>query len=173
MNYPGFFSPGLYAPSNAPLVPVVPPKPVVPVTGGRGLLQAAVKICDSVTNGLKFQTQVQVQRYTGLSDDGLGTKTYSTSVPVRSILEKRQRHVRTANGGLAMSVATILFLDTAGLVKATPAVTLVNGNVHPEGLVDTEDFILLPDGSRQAILSVGGYIIPQTGIGVYTEVYLG
>lgn len=169
MSYPGQYV-GAYFPGTDVASTPQPPKPA---TGGSSLLQQVVKICDDVTNSLKFQTLVQVMRYIGPSDDGLGTKQYATSSTIRAVLEKRQRHVKTPNGGLAYSTATLIFLDATGLLSATPEVTLPNGNVHQAGLVDVDDYIILPDGTQQTIVSVGGYVIPQTGHPVATEVALG
>jgi len=131
------------------------------------LLTDVLGIADGVTKSLGFQSSITFRRY--LSSDGYGVETYGTPVPLSTVLEYKQRSVKTANGEMAQSTATLTMLDLPALIEATPLV--VGGGL--EGWVHTKDEITLPNGAKPPILNVGGFVDGGTGRLIPTEVYLG
>jgi RNase P/RNase MRP subunit POP5 len=84
------------------------------------------------------------------------------ATPLQAIVDWKQRQLRTQEGILSVSRASVAFLNVQALSTAT------NG----EGVND-EDIIVLPDGTTGPILDMGGFIDAGTGHPVATEVYLG
>lgn len=123
------------------------------------VLRKGVKIADDITKPL--QGTVMYSRY--ISEDGYGNKTYSPeNVPMKAIIDWRQRQVRTLSGVLSVSRATVMFLSITQIVVVTSG----------EGIND-QDRIILPDGTTGPILDMSGFIDAQTGHPIATEVYLG
>lgn len=122
------------------------------------VLRAGVKIADKVTKPV--QPMVSFERY--LSVDGYGTKTYASIAPLAAVVDWKQKQVRTMNGILSVSRASVLFLDVAALSKATGG----------QG-IDDSDRITLPDGTTGPILDMSGFIDAGTGHPLATEVFLG
>lgn len=127
------------------------------------IVRSAVKIADEVTKPL--QATVSFRHY--VSSDWQGTKIYdpplaSPATSLRAIVDWKQKQVRTQEGILSVSRASVMFLDIAALVAATGG----------EG-VDDNDLIVLPDGTTGPILDMSGFIDAGTGRPVATEVWLG
>jgi hypothetical protein len=122
------------------------------------VVRSAVKIADNVTKPL--QATVTYQRY--LSSDAYGTKVYGGVVSLRAIVDWKQKQLRTPEGVLSVSRASVMFLDVAALVSATSG----NG-------IDDNDLIVLPDGTTGPILDMAGFIDAGTKQPLATEVFLG
>lgn len=131
------------------------------------VLRSGVKIADGITKPL--QAQVQYWQYIG--SDGYGAKnyhpTYNPESPtngfkLKAIVDWKQKQVRTMEGILTVSRASILLLDITAVVFATSG----------DGISD-EDLFLLPDGTTGPILDMAGFIDAGTGHPIATEVFLG
>lgn len=126
------------------------------------LLQTIVGICDSVTDGLRFQTKVTYRRWLG-NENGYGDERLNPPKKIRAVVEYKQTNVTSPSGTESVSKVNVLFLDLKTLMKAT------NNNG-----VTVQDEVTLPDGTTGPLLSVGGFVDPQLGVGkmVYTQVYM-
>lgn len=127
------------------------------------VVRSAVAIVDGVTAPL--QATVSFRHY--VSSDAYGTKLYTPdeSLPaaqLKAIVDFKQKQLRTSEGILSVSRASVIFLDIAALLAAT----------NNEGL-DDHDIIVLPDGSTGDILDMGGFVDAVLGIPVATEAFLG
>jgi hypothetical protein len=123
------------------------------------VLRAGVKVADSVTKPL----QAEVTYYRAVADtSGYGNFTYPTSVKLRAIVDFARKQVRTREGILTVTRATIDLLDVAAVVTATGG----------EGIGNDDRFIL-PDGDTGPILDISGFIDAGTGQPVATTVMLG
>lgn len=131
------------------------------------VLRTGVKIADGVTKPL--QATVQYWRY--ISQDSYGTSTYSppfnaesptNGLRLKAIVDWKQKQVRTMEGILTVSRASVTFLDILAVVVATSG----------EGISDL-DLIVLPDGTTGPILDMAGFIDAGTGHPIATEVFLG
>jgi len=123
------------------------------------ILRAGVKIADRVTKPL--QATVTFTHFAN-PPDLYGTEPTVTSTTLRAIVDWKQRQLRTMQGELTVSRASVLFLDIAALVAAT------NG-----AGIDDHDVIVLPDGTTGPILDMSGFIDAGTGHPIATEVFLG
>lgn len=127
------------------------------------LLSKVVGIANKVTKSLKFQALVSYDKCTGVSTDGYGTLLYENGpVLLSAIVEMKQEQVTTLTGILAISRASILFIDTPALIAATGGVP-----------IDSNDTITLPDGTSGPILNVAGFVDAGAIYPVTTQVYLG
>lgn len=131
------------------------------------ILTDALKVVDGVTKSLKLQATVTFERY--MSSTGYGAEVYGGAATLSAILEYKQRSVRTSTGELAQSTATLTIVDLPALIAVTPAVT----GGGKAGWVFTKDRITLPNGTKQPILNVGGFVDGGSGQLIPTEVYLG
>lgn len=122
------------------------------------VVRSAVKVADKVTKPL--QATVTLQHYVG--ENGYGAKTYLSAVSLPAIVDWKQKQLRTMEGVLSVSRASVMFLDVAALMAAT----------NNEG-VDDNDLITLPDGTTGPILDMTGFIDAGTTNPVATEVFLG
>jgi len=122
------------------------------------VVRAAVDVANVVTKPL--QALVTFQRYTG--EDAYGTRTFSTAVQLRAIVDWKQKQVRQQSGILSVTRASVMFIDIDALSAATGG----------EG-VDDNDLIVLPDGTTGPILDMSGFIDAGTGHPIATEVFLG
>lgn len=120
-------------------------------------LRSGVKVANSVTKPL--QGTVQFEHCNGADQYG---PTYDSPVPMLAIIDEKQQQVRTSSGVLAASRCQLTFLDVAAIVAAT-------GN---DGRIKSTDLITMPDGSKGAILSVGGFVDAGTGVAVATDVWI-
>lgn len=130
------------------------------MTAGPTILRKAVQIADRITKKLNLPSDVLF--YRAITDDSTGTKTYAAAVPLKAIVDWKQRQLRTPQGVLSVSRASVLFLDTAALSAAT------NG----EG-IDDNDVIVLADGTSGPILDMTGFVDAGTTHPIATEVWLG
>jgi hypothetical protein len=130
------------------------------------LLTTIVKIADSVTNSLKFQTYVTYRQWIG-NETGYGDEKLNPAKKIRAVVEFKQQNVTTSAGTETVSKLSVLFIDLPALMKAT----------NNAGL-SVQDFIQLPDGTTGPILSLDGFVDPSIGVGaakgkmVYTQVYM-
>lgn len=122
------------------------------------VLRSGVKIADNVTKPL--QPRVSYRRY--LSEDGYGTKQYGPVVFLNAIVDWKQKQVRTKEGTLSVTRASVLFLNIKDVVDATSG----------QGIGE-DDEIVLPDGTTGPILDMSGFIDAGTGHPLATEVFLG
>lgn len=122
------------------------------------VLRKGVAIANTVTKPV--QANVTYERYQ--STDGYGTKTYASATTLKAIVDWKQLQVRTRDGVLTVSRATVIFIDIDALKAAT----------SNAGISD-HDKITLPDGTSGPILNMSGFIDAGTGIPLATEVYLG
>ena len=123
------------------------------------VLRAGVKIADSVTKPL----QAEVTYSRAVADpSGYGAFTYPTSVKLRAIVDFARKQVRTREGILTVTRATIDLLDVAAVVAATGG----------EGIGNDDRFVL-PDGDSGPILDISGFIDAGTGQPIATTVMLG
>jgi hypothetical protein len=132
------------------------------------VLRSGVKTAHNVTKPLQVSTTFQ--RYTG--SDAFGTKTYKSAVPLTVIEDWKQMQVRTKDGQLATSRASVLFLDVKALLDATSRVTDTSGlQISAAGMIFVDDRIGLSDGTFPPILSLAGFIDAGTHAPVATHVY--
>lgn len=114
------------------------------------IIRSGIALADKMTKDL--QPKVKLEKFIGVT--GSGKRTYSAAVMVPAIVDWKQKHVMTASGQLAVSRASVMFLD-------------------PTILVDDDDRITLPDGTTGPIIDMAGFIDAETGHPVSTEVFLG
>lgn len=122
------------------------------------VVRGGVKIADSVTKPL--QALVTYHRYLG--SDAYGEPTFADPVDLRAIVDYKSSSVRTPEGILTVSRASIMLLD----IDVVLAVTSNTG-------IDNNDRFFLPDGDTGPILDIRGFVDAITGIPVATEVMIG
>lgn len=127
------------------------------------IVRAGVKIADGVTKPL--QATVGFRHY--VSSDAFGAKIYDPpeaqpAALLLAIVDWRQKQLRTMQGTLSVSRASVTFLDVAAVAAATGG----------EG-IDDHDIIILPDGTTGPILDMSGFIDAGTGQAVAWEVFIG
>lgn len=122
------------------------------------VLRTGVKIADGVTKPL--QATVSFQRYTG--SDSYGTPTYAAAVDLRAIVDYVSKQVRTPEGILTVSRASITLLDIAAVVAATGGAG-----------IDNNDKFVLPDGDSGPLLDIRGFVDAGTGHPIATELMIG
>lgn len=122
-------------------------------------LRLGVKIADRVTKPI--QGTVMYSRAVA-DTSGYGDFTYPTTVPLRAIVDFARKQVRTRDGVLTVTRATIDLLDVAEVAAAT------NG----EGIGNDDKFVL-PDGDTGPILDLSGFIDAGTTQPIATTVMLG
>lgn len=87
---------------------------------------------------------------------------YAAPVPLLCVIDQKEQQVRDRSGVLSASRCQLQFLNPADIAAATPG----------DGRIRDIDVITLPDGSKGAIMSVGGYVNGKTGYAVAPMVYL-
>jgi len=122
------------------------------------VLRSGVEIANRVTRPI--QATVMYKRETGT--DEYGAKTYATAVPLHAIVDFQAKQVRTREGVLTVTRATITLLDIAEIVAAT------NG----QG-IDNDDQFIFPDGDSGPTLDIGGFVDAGTGNPIATTVMIG
>lgn len=122
------------------------------------VLRSGVKTIDQVTKPL--QSTVTLERFTR-DPSGYNPK-FGPPIPMKAIVDWRQRQVRTPTGVLSVSRAMVMFVDIKEMEAATGGAGL-----------DDNDRITLPDGTTGPILDMAGFIDPGTGHPIATEVYIG
>ena len=85
------------------------------------ILSDVVAIANTVTRSLKMQATVRLNHL--VSVDAYGTKTYSPpegtpGTPLRTVVEWKQKQLRTMGGVLSVSRASVGFLDIDELLAA-------------------------------------------------------
>jgi hypothetical protein len=121
------------------------------------VVRSGVKIADSVTKPL----QPSVTYYQCTGNDGYGP-TFADPTTLRAIVDYTSGQVRTKEGVLTVSRASITLLDVAAVIVAT------------KGLgIDNNDKFVLPDGDTGPTLDIRGFVDASTGRPVATEVVLG
>src|SRR5262245_40277924 len=126
------------------------------------LLTTVVKIADSVTNSLGFQTKVTYRQWIG-NNNGYGDEKLNPAKKIRAVVEFKQQNVTTPAGTETVSKVSVLFIDLPTLMSIT----------NNAGL-SVQDSIVLPDGTTGPILALDGFVDPKVGIGkmVYTQAYM-
>jgi hypothetical protein len=122
------------------------------------LLRSGVALADNLTKDL--QATVTYERATG--EDGYGKVTYASPVPLHAIVDFARKQVRTKEGALSVTRATIDLLNIAEVEAAT------NG----QGIGNNDRFTL-PDGDTGPILDISGFIDRGTGHPIATTVMVG
>lgn len=122
-------------------------------------LRSAVRIADKVTKPI--QATVTYKRAVA-DTSGYGAFTYPTTVTMKAIVDWKQKQLRTPEGILSVSRASVMFLDIEELKAAT----------NNQG-IDDNDQIILPDGTTGPILDMAGFIDAGTTLPLATEVFLG
>ena len=121
------------------------------------VLRSGVALADSITKPL--QGLVSYQRETGT--DGYGP-TYAAAVSLHAIIDYKAVQVRTKEGVLTATRATIMLLNIAEVVAATSGAGIGNNDVFT-----------LPDGDTGPTLDLSGFVDAGTGHPIATTVMLG
>lgn len=121
-------------------------------------LRLGVDLADKITKDL--QSLVGYERR--LSSDGYGKHTYASKVQLHAVVDFTARQVRTQEGVLSVSRATITLLDIDEVVAATAGQGIGN-----------DDRFTFPDGDTGPILDISGFIDPGTGHPIASTVIIG
>lgn len=121
-------------------------------------LRFGVALADQITKPL--QPTVMYERELGTNE--YGDKTYAGAVPLRALVDFTSKQVRTRDGILTVTRATIDLLDIVEVVAAT------NG----DGIGNNDKFTL-PDGDTGPILDISGFVDAGTTHPIATTVMLG
>src|SRR4051812_17152216 len=128
---------------------------------GPAILRSAVAIANSVTRSLNFQAVVLYER--DLGEDSEGTRVFAVPpVPLHAIVDFQGVTVRTRDGVLTVSRATIDLLDIKEIIAATDG----------EGIGNNDRFTL-PDGDTGPILDISGFVDAGTTHPIATTVKIG
>lgn len=122
------------------------------------VLRSGVAIANKITRPL--QPVVQYERYLGA--DGTGAQTWASAVPLHAIEDWVGVQVRTKDGSLTVSRASILLLDITEVTNATAG----NG-------IDDNDRFTLADGTTGPIVDLRGFVDAGTSHPIATTVLLG
>jgi hypothetical protein len=127
------------------------------------IVRSGVKIADEVTKSL--QATVQYRRYIG--SDAYGTILYDPDeslpgIPLLAIVDYKSTQVRTKDGILTVSRATVMLLDVNAVNAATGGLG-----------IDNNDKFILPDGDTGPTLDIRGFVDAGTTHPVATEVVIG
>ncbi len=123
------------------------------------VLRSGIKVADKVTKPL--QAIVMYSRETGPSTSGYGGA-YAPAVPLHAIIDYRAVQVRTKDGVLSATRATITLLNIDEVVAATGGLGIGNNDVF-----------VLPDGDTGPTLDLSGFIDAGTGNPIATTVMMG
>lgn len=126
-------------------------------------------LIDALTGGVAVAHQILSQgRMEGtimfehcVGSDAYGP-IYAAPVPLLCVIDQKEQQVRDRSGVLSASRCQLQFLNPADIAAATPG----------DGRIKDIDLITLPDGSKGAIMSVGGYVNGVTGFAVAPMVYI-
>lgn len=116
------------------------------------------KIFDSVKGDVVFRAWV--------GQTGGGEDKFADPVTLRGVIAVNQEVTRTSEGQLAVTLATIEFLDPI------PDTAPMPGQERKQP-IDPRDSLVLPDGSTAPIIKVGGPLDPSTSRGFVQAVTLG
>jgi hypothetical protein len=116
------------------------------------LLGGFVALADQLTKSFGLQASVRYFQYTG--QDGAGKPTYADAAGTvrQAIVEQKIKQVRTFDGTLGTSTASVTFLDPT--------------------VVSEFDKIVFMDGRTQPIIGTSAFQ-DDTNAGVLTEIFLG
>lgn len=121
------------------------------------VVRAGVKVANKVTRPL--QAVVMYAREIG--EDSYGA-VFAPPVPLHAIVDFKARMVRTKDGTLTATRATITLLDIDEVVAATAG----------EG-IGNNDMFTLPDGDTGPTLDLDGFVDAGTGHPIATTVMQG
>lgn len=122
------------------------------------VVRSAVALADEITKPL--HAIVLYERNTG--DGDYGAILYDAPVPLHAIVDFASKQVRTKEGILSVTRATIELLDIDEVVAATGG----------EGIGNNDKFTL-PDGDSGPILDISGFIDAGTTHPIATKVMIG
>lgn len=123
-------------------------------------LRFGVELANKITRKGKIQAEVMYERQMSVNE--YGDKVMAAAVPLHAIVDFTSKQVRTKDGTLTVTRATIDLLDIKEVAAAT------NG----EG-IDNNDKFTLPDGDTGPILDLSGFIDAGTTHPIATTVMLG
>ena len=122
-------------------------------------LTAGIGVAHQVLTSGKMEGTIMFEHCIG--SDGYGP-IYAPPVPLLCVIDQKQQQVRDRSGVLSAARAQLQFLNPSDIAAATPG----------DGRIRDIDLITLPDGSKGAIMSVGGYVNGVTGFAVAPMVYI-
>ena len=122
-------------------------------------LIGGVAVAHQILNQGKMEGTIQFEHCIGADQYG---PLYAAPVPLLCVIDQTSKQVRDKSGILTASSCQLQFLNPADIAAATPG----------DGRIRVIDVITLPDGSKGAILSAGGYVNGVTGYAVAPMVYL-
>jgi hypothetical protein len=122
-------------------------------------LTAGIAVAHNVLSTGNMEGTVMFEHCIGADQYG---PLYAAPVPLLCVIDQKQRQVRDRSGILSASSCQLQFLNPADIAAATPG----------DGRIRDIDLITLPDGSKGAIMSVGGYVNGLTGFAVAPEVWI-
>lgn len=123
-------------------------------------LRFGVELANKITRKGKIQATVMYERE--ISADPYGTKIYVAAMPLHAIVDFTAHQVRTREGTVTVTRATIDLLDIKEVVAATDG----------EG-IGNDDRFTLPDGDTGPILDIRGFVDAGTTHPIATTVMLG
>lgn len=124
----------------------------------RTIIVNAVKTADKTTKSL--QPLLGYERY--LEEDSYGKKVYASKKFLHGLEDWKPREVRTKDGIVTVTNATLTFLNIAEIKAATSG----------KGF-DLNDKFYLADGSTGPTLNLGGFVDAGTAQPFATEAFLG
>jgi hypothetical protein len=122
------------------------------------VVRSGVAIADKISKPL--QATVMYEREASV--DSFGTRLFAPAVPLHAVVDFKVDQVRTKDGILTVTRATVTLLNIAEIVAAT------NG----EGIGNNDRFTL-PDGDTGPTLDIAGFIDAGTGNPIATTVMIG
>ena len=122
-------------------------------------LTAGIAVANTITKQGNLQGTVIFEHCIGADAYG---PIYAAPVGLQCIIDQTQKMVLNRSGILSTSSCQLQFLDPVAIAAVT----------QPDGRIRDIDLITLPDGSKGAIMSVGGYVNGLSGFAVAPMVYL-
>ena len=122
-------------------------------------LVAGIAVAHNVLSVGKMEGTVMFEHCVGADQYG---PLYAAPVPLLAVIDQTAKQVRDRSGVLTASSCQLQFLNPLDIAAATPG----------DGRIRVIDQITLPDGSKGAILSAGGYVNGVTGFAVAPMVYI-
>lgn len=125
------------------------------------LLAGLVAVANSVTQSLGLQASVL--HYAFVSADGAGKVSYAAAVERTAIVTEKQKLVRTFSGEMAVSNASVVFLDPSAVGEFDKIVLPVNGVL---------DISTTARDNAQPLIATDAFI-DDTNAAILTEIYIG
>ena len=122
-------------------------------------LTGGIAVAHKILSQGKMEGTIQFEHCIGADQYG---PIYAAPVPLLCVIDQTAKQVRDRSGVLSVSSCQLQFLNPADIAAATPG----------DGRIRDIDLITLPDGSKGAIMSVGGYVNGVTGYAVAPMVYI-